>query len=1537
MPVHNTSMASPDEPYLGKYDEDLIMMVSDHYHTDSGSLVAWYLNTESEGVEPVPDNGLINGRNSFDCSRASDALFPPPTTKTTRGGFRCNSNAPRSVFDIERGLTYRIRIINTGSFADFKLSIDQHELTVIEADGIDMQPVTVQRVPIHVAQRYSVLLVASQTISNATDTVVGNSFWIRAEMNTNCFNIENPALDPSVKATLRYREPLSQSINSRVGEMGSQQTIANSVDWETSAWSPHCDDLKAEMLKPLLARDAPEADIQIVLEMSFQTITENRVNMGYVNRTSWRPLSQNPTLFQVASGGDGGEQSSLSDATVFDASQLVVTLDRVQTVELVVNKLPVHHPTHPLYHHYRRTMDRTMGLTRVNQDEPQLHLPKRIPSSLEELQMESPVTLSQLAQFFDDFDSRWEERRVKYTSSKTVPEDDSNSSDDEWAEIFSTSSPQFLDMKKQHILGALEPRLVDCNAALMSSVNNLVQLLTCADRSCTTNSWHILLSTTGYLSRCDELIFDIDLSGTSSSSVASPTTTTVASPLSPQESQPRFIVKPSERGSDIKSWPKRGEVVTVNIVSFEELCSLWERVLDRLTAIHQTQADSPLTMEGYGHAIRALQTLQHRWEQMTLDTFSEDDLGDVAMALPPSMGANQILSLLSDLKDVAHAQASLLAVLPHLQGLDRGANLETMLKPQLDHSELGSAVVQDRTSDEVLDQATIPLPESSTFDNTQSTDSHYDPNEWIITPEEASVPGDRMAVTVLESRSRTSSTDTTSENVEMTLSPTPSAVPGQDSTSTTLYSSPVEPPSLTDITLLVPEKISLEEPMAAWLEILREQQEKAQQQMQQQIQELQQQLQLVQLEKDQQQQKLRTLEQRQGPQLQLQMQLGSQVKELVEQNKQFEEQTRAQQVQLADMQEQLLWQQQQLANREEQPPQESSGVQQSDIARLEQQLERLQRQQKQQQRALTPLPAASNSSKGQQQPLPQPPQSPPMNHKKFQQLFTDHQHLESAYQQLKQRFDRQVEKQRRQLDRQDQIEQQITKYQDLFQGHKQGARQTAYQHLQRIVSLEKQLAHLQKSLDAIALQSGVEAPSWLTELTPSEEPAEDALSSQPSFSKRKKETKAQQRARRDRSRTKAKVATSTTSELQIDSIFDSNPAVHHQDPGDAVPVDEGVKEDVVQSISGKDEEVVDPTEESDGREREAEAEAVAAVVRESGSEAEAADEVNFVSISLDGVRHLRRSGRRIGGDGKGEVPEVSSVTDAARSTSSAGQESGDEVESSSSRSMSVTTHDRRSRLRSGRGRQSPEKENEGQADEDEECVADKEEAKEEGVAEVEVREEESEQDKDEDNEDKVEEDKGKVVDVDERAAHIRTSIPNTKVLRSQRKTATATTTTTLSINGTKTVRFSDGNETEAMKDAPAPRQPPSPPQPRVTRSSLNSNPTIANSNSNNGNNSSSNNSNNSSDGKTKSSSNSNSSPNAKGIDEAGSVDDDDDESAKENPRKRAAEEEVLVERRLRSLRSAGPAFSTVRKTRSRGSVGNFHEMLGPSAPKILRI
>ncbi|RUS12636.1 multicopper oxidase-domain-containing protein, partial [Endogone sp. FLAS-F59071] len=96
---------SPSEPMTEDYDNDIIMMISDWYHTDSGSLLSWYLSTASQGVEPVPDNGLINGMNSFNCLTDSSALFPT--------GNECISNAPQATFNFKAGSKYRIRIINT--------------------------------------------------------------------------------------------------------------------------------------------------------------------------------------------------------------------------------------------------------------------------------------------------------------------------------------------------------------------------------------------------------------------------------------------------------------------------------------------------------------------------------------------------------------------------------------------------------------------------------------------------------------------------------------------------------------------------------------------------------------------------------------------------------------------------------------------------------------------------------------------------------------------------------------------------------------------------------------------------------------------------------------------------------------------------------------------------------------------------------------------------------------------------------------------------------------------------------------------------------------------------------------------------------------------------------------------------------------------------------------------------------------------------------------------------------------------------------
>ncbi|KAF9133731.1 hypothetical protein BGW39_009088 [Mortierella sp. 14UC] len=299
---------SPDEAHLKEYDEDVIVMLSDYYHTPSPTLVSWYLSPASDGSEPVPDNGLINGRNYFNCTLDSLSLFPTHAP--------CHPNAPRSIFDFQPGLRYRLRVINAGSFADFQFSIDNHTLSVIEADGVDMQPVEVNRIPIHVGQRYSAIVKANQKVDN---------YWIRAQMNLNCFNEENPALDASVRALAHYAgAPVSQT--------------ASSIDWADEAWPGRCLDLEASMLKPFVVRDAPPANVQVILDMSFQKITKKQVSLGYVNETSWVPLKKAATLFQANKGN-----------TKFTASQFIVTLNQTQTVELVINNYD--EGSHPFHLH----------------------------------------------------------------------------------------------------------------------------------------------------------------------------------------------------------------------------------------------------------------------------------------------------------------------------------------------------------------------------------------------------------------------------------------------------------------------------------------------------------------------------------------------------------------------------------------------------------------------------------------------------------------------------------------------------------------------------------------------------------------------------------------------------------------------------------------------------------------------------------------------------------------------------------------------------------------------------------------------------------------------------------------------------------------------------------------------------------------------------------------------------------------------------------------------------------------------------------
>ncbi|KAJ3402771.1 laccase [Chytriomyces hyalinus] len=144
----------PTDPYLSRYDEEIIVSLSDNWHADAQTVLKGYVFA----YDPAPDSGLINGMGRYNCSH-----LPKGST--------CTPDSPRKVFEVKKGKRYRIRIINMSSQAMFKVSIDNHMMTVIEADGVNTNPTVVSSFEISSSQRYSVLVNAAADIGN---------YWFRA-------------------------------------------------------------------------------------------------------------------------------------------------------------------------------------------------------------------------------------------------------------------------------------------------------------------------------------------------------------------------------------------------------------------------------------------------------------------------------------------------------------------------------------------------------------------------------------------------------------------------------------------------------------------------------------------------------------------------------------------------------------------------------------------------------------------------------------------------------------------------------------------------------------------------------------------------------------------------------------------------------------------------------------------------------------------------------------------------------------------------------------------------------------------------------------------------------------------------------------------------------------------------------------------------------------------------------------------------------------------------------------------------------------
>ncbi|KAJ7277219.1 laccase [Mycena rebaudengoi] len=136
-----------NDPHLSLYDVD--------DETTVLTIADWYFNhgaASTLGAIPTLISTLFNGLGRF-----ADG----PTSQL-------------AVISVEFGKRYRIRLVSISCDPNFTITIDGHNMTIIEVDSENVQPLTVDSIQIFAGMRYSFVLNADQTVDN---------YWIRSVAN----------------------------------------------------------------------------------------------------------------------------------------------------------------------------------------------------------------------------------------------------------------------------------------------------------------------------------------------------------------------------------------------------------------------------------------------------------------------------------------------------------------------------------------------------------------------------------------------------------------------------------------------------------------------------------------------------------------------------------------------------------------------------------------------------------------------------------------------------------------------------------------------------------------------------------------------------------------------------------------------------------------------------------------------------------------------------------------------------------------------------------------------------------------------------------------------------------------------------------------------------------------------------------------------------------------------------------------------------------------------------------------------------------
>ena len=222
--------------------ESTVLTIADWYHAVSSKVP----------IPAVADSTLINGLGRYPGGPAS----------------------PLAVVNVIRGSRYRMRLVSMACDAFYTFSIDGHNMTIIEADGVSTSPLVVNNITIYAAQRYSFILNANQKVGN---------YWIRAEPRAGADGGPQGYTGGINSAILRYSGAPAQDPTTTI-------TPVNKV-------IPLQEGNLRSLALPVGKPRSGGADVYINLELGFNASKPQ----FFVNNASFIP-PKIPVLLQILSG-----------------------------------------------------------------------------------------------------------------------------------------------------------------------------------------------------------------------------------------------------------------------------------------------------------------------------------------------------------------------------------------------------------------------------------------------------------------------------------------------------------------------------------------------------------------------------------------------------------------------------------------------------------------------------------------------------------------------------------------------------------------------------------------------------------------------------------------------------------------------------------------------------------------------------------------------------------------------------------------------------------------------------------------------------------------------------------------------------------------------------------------------------------------------------------------------------------------------------------------------------------------------------------